>query len=96
MVVVSISIDLRIPGSRSLKQKRSVVRPIVEGIRNKFSLSVAEVDRGDAWQLAGIGVAIVSGDVTTATRLADDVERFVWSRPDIEVIDIVRQWHEQT
>ena len=96
MVVLSISIDLRVPGSRSLKAKRSAVRPIVEGIRHKFSLSVAEVDHGDSWQLASLGVAIVSGDFTTAARLADDVERFVWSRPDIEVIEIVRQWHEQT
>jgi uncharacterized protein YlxP (DUF503 family) len=96
VVVISISIDLRIPGSRSLKEKRSVVRPIVEGMRHRFSLSVAEVDQGDSRQLAGLGVAIVSGDFTTAERLADDVERFVWSRPDIEVLEIVRQWHEQT
>ena len=95
MVVVSIAIDLRIPAARSLKQKRSVVRPIVEGIRQKSSLSVAEVDHSDAWQMAGLGVAIVSGDGATAQRLADEVERYVWSRPDIEVIEVERHWHEQ-
>jgi uncharacterized protein YlxP (DUF503 family) len=94
MVVVSLTVDLRVPLAQSLKQKRSAVRPIVDGIRQKFSLSVAEVDHADAWQLATLGVAIVSGDVTTAGRLADDVERFIWSRPDIEVIEIVRNWHE--
>ena len=66
------------------------MRPIVEGIRQKFSLSVAEVDHNEVWQLASLGVAIVSGDIATAERLADDVERFVWSRPDIEVVEIVR------
>ena len=94
MVVVSLTVDLRVPLAQSLKQKRSAVRPIVDGIRQKFSLSVAETDHADAWQLATLGVAIVSGDVTTAERLADDVERFVWSRPDIEVLEIVRNWHE--
>jgi len=93
--VVSVAIDLRIPGSHSLKQKRSVVRPIIEGVRQKFSLSVAEVGHNDAWQLAALGVAIVSGEAAIAERLADDVERYVWSRPDIEVIEIVREWHEQ-
>ena len=96
MVVVSVSIDLRVPGSHSLKEKRSAIRPIVDGIRQKFSLSVAQVDHSDAWQLASLGVAIVSGEVATAERLPDDVERFVWSRPDIEVIEIVRQFHEQS
>jgi uncharacterized protein YlxP (DUF503 family) len=95
LVIVSIQIDLRVPDSHSLKQKRASVRPMVEGIRHRFSLSAAEVDHLDAWQLATVGVAIVSGEVATAVGLADDVERFVWSRPDIEVIEIVRQWHEQ-
>ncbi len=94
MHVLALSVELRLPGCTSLKQKRSTLRPIVDGIRVRHHLSVAETDHNDQWQRAEIGVAVVSGSVNHAEDLADRVERFVWSRPDVEVTRADRQWME--
>ncbi|MEA2826302.1 MAG: uncharacterized protein QOG43_741 [Actinomycetota bacterium] len=92
MHIAVIRIELHIPASRSLKEKRAVVKPIVEGMRHKFSLSVAETDFQDKWQRAEIGVAVVSSTVSHAQEVVDSVERWVWSRPDIEVSRFEREW----
>jgi uncharacterized protein YlxP (DUF503 family) len=92
--VLAIRIDLHLPEARSLKAKRSVVRPIVDGIRARHRISVAEVDHQETWQLSAIGAAVVSGSAATCTSVADEIERFVWSRPDVEVLGIERTWME--
>ena len=51
---------IHIPGSRSLKDKRSVVKSLVMRLQKHFNISVAEVDDHDLWQMATIGLACVS------------------------------------
>jgi uncharacterized protein YlxP (DUF503 family) len=87
-----VQFELHIPHSRSLKEKRAVVRPIVEGLRSRFSLSVAEVGYQDKWQRALIGLAVVSDSYSHAVEVVDNVERWVWSRPDVEVSRFEREW----
>ena len=79
---------------RSLKAKRAVVKPIVEGLRQRFSVAAAEVGHHDRWQRAAVGAAVVSGTVGHAEDVLDECERFVWSRPDVEVLEVVRSWLE--
>lgn len=69
-----------------------MVKPIVEGIRHRFSLSVAEVAYHDKWQRATLGVAVVSATSAHAVEVAEAVERWIWSRPDIEVSAIATSW----
>ncbi len=85
-------LELHIPQSRSLKEKRAALKPVVEGIRQRFSLSVAEVGYQDKWQRAVIGVAVVSGIHAHASETVDTLERWVWSRPDVEVCGFDRHW----
>jgi uncharacterized protein len=92
MHVAVIRIELHIPSARSLKEKRAVVRPVVEGLRHRFSLSVAETGFHDKWQRAEIGVAVVSSTVSHAQDVVDSVERWVWSRPDLEVARFETEW----
>ena len=92
MHVAVVRFQLHIPQSRSLKQKRAAVKPVVEGIRHRFSLSVAEVGYQDKWQRALVGVAVVSESQAHAAEVVDSVERWVWSRPDVEVSHFSRQW----
>jgi len=92
MHVVLVRFEIHIPHSRSLKEKRAVVKPIVEGLRHRFTLSVAEVDHQDTWQRSTIGVAVLSASYSHATEVADAVERWVWSRPDVEVAGAERRW----
>ncbi len=78
MVVALLSVELHIPGSRSLKDKRMVLRGVKDRVR-KFNVSVAEVEFHDLWQRAGLAVAIVSASRDHADRelaaVVDEIER---------------------
>ena len=77
MVTISVLLTLHIPGAQSLKEKRAVVRSLVERLRSRKQLSAAEVGLQDRLQAAEVGFAVVSGDAATARRLTDEVRRFV-------------------
>src|SRR5205807_3861063 len=62
VVIGSLVVTLHVPESHSLKEKRQVVRSVVERVRRTFNVAVAEVDDQDTWQLATLGVACISGD----------------------------------
>ena len=94
MHVLAMTIDLHLPQCRSLKEKRAVVRPVVDGIRNRFAVAVAETGYQDLLQRAEIGVATVSSSAKLATEVVDEVERFVWSFPEVEVLSMHRNWLE--
>jgi uncharacterized protein YlxP (DUF503 family) len=90
--VASVTIDLRLPAVHSLKEKRAVLRPILDGARRRFAVAAAEVGSHDAWQSATIGMAAVSGSAHHAREVLDAVERFVWSFPEVEVTSTRRDW----
>jgi uncharacterized protein len=94
MVVGALAFELHLPEVHSLKEKRAVVRPIVEGARNRFAVSAAEVDHQDLWQRASVAMAVVSGTESQARDVLDAVERFVWSFPEVEVVDATLRWME--
>lgn len=94
MHVLAMRLELRFPHVRSLKAKRSVLRPVLDGGRHRFPVAMAEVDHHDSWQLAAVGVSAVSESATKAAELIDDVERYVWSLPDLEVLSADRWWLE--
>ena len=84
--------DLHVPESRSLKAKRAAVRPIVEQLRHRFRVSVAEVDHHDQWQRAAIAVAVVAESDGRVRELLDSVERYVVAAAGTEVLDIETAW----
>ncbi len=94
MHAAAVCFDLRVPASRSLKTKRAAIRPIVDGLRHRFHVSVAEVDHQNQWQRAAIGVAVVGGTNSQVREVLDSVERFVVAAPDIELIDVETAWLE--
>jgi uncharacterized protein len=94
MHAAAATFDLHIPASRSLKAKRAVVRPIVEGLRNRFHVSVAEVAFHDQWQRTRIGIAVVAESDGHLREVLDRVERFVAGRPDAELLDVDTVWLE--
>src|SRR3954451_8006108 len=83
--------DLLLPGdSRSLKQKRSYVRPIIAMLR-RFEVSVAEVGAQDLHGRAQIGVAVVAADADQARRVVDTCEHQLAGRPEIELLSVRRR-----
>lgn len=83
-----VRFDLFVPESRSLKRKRQAVRPITEGLRNKFKVSVAEVGCHEQWQRAVIGVAVVAESSHHLEEVLATCERFVYAAGDVEVLDM--------
>ena len=94
MHVLVAAIELHIPAARSLKAKRSVVLSVVRLIDQMHGVACAEVDHQSLWQRAAIGVSVVGGSVGQVTNVMDAVERLVWSRAEVEVLDIHRSWWE--
>lgn len=92
MHVASVTMDLRLPAVHSLKEKRAVLRPILDGARRRYAVAAAEVGSQDLWQSATIGMAAVSGSAHHAGEVLDAVERFVWSFPEVEVTSSLRNW----
>jgi uncharacterized protein YlxP (DUF503 family) len=77
MVVGVCTLELSMPHSASLKDKRQVVKSLVSRLRNEFNVSVAEVGAQDQWQWAVIGVACISGDRDYAQGLLSQVINWV-------------------
>ena len=93
MYTGTATFDLLLPSdSRSLKAKRSYVRPIVAALR-KFEVSAAEVGLLDLHGRSEIGVAVVAADPGHITEVLDSCERLVFGRPEIEVLATRRRLH---
>ncbi|MEM9712819.1 MAG: DUF503 domain-containing protein [Actinomycetota bacterium] len=92
--VLAVVVDLHVPSARSLKDKRQALRPVIDRLRARLPVSVAETAGQDSWQVAGLTVAIAASSPEVAEELADEVERTVWSRPDLDVTGVRRTWAE--
>jgi len=90
----AITFDLHVPESRSLKSKRAVIRPIVDGLRHRFHLSVAETGHLDQWQRAEIGVAIAAATDDRVREVLETVERFVACAADVELLGTEVAWFD--
>ena len=88
MIVGSLRVRLLVRGSRSLKDKRQVVRSIKDRLRNQFNVSVAEVDDQDMWQRATLAVAYVSGSSRHANEVISKALDFIEDNVDGYVTNI--------
>ena len=92
MYVCALRIELFFSHAHSLKERRALLRPVLDGLRNRFPVSVAEVGDTEKWQRASVGVAVVGSSVSVVGHVLDDCERFVWSFPEFEVLSVERCW----
>jgi len=90
MWVGALEFDLLLGDVHSLKEKRSLVRPLIADVRRRFDLSVAEVDHLELHRRAGVGVAAVSPDRAHLVDVLDAVERLVAFRREIELLSVRR------
>lgn len=88
-----LEFDLLLGDVRSLKQKRSVVRPVVAELQRKFNVSAAETDSVALHRRAGIGVAAVSADRSHVVEVLDAAERQVATHPEFELLSTRRGLH---
>ena len=71
-----------------------MVKTIVSGAARRYGVAAAEVGHQDKWQRAELGFAAVAGSSAHVADVLDAVERFVWSFPEIEVVDTTVRWLE--
>jgi len=85
--VGALTLDVLLGDVRSLKQKRSVVRPLIADVHRRFpGVAVGETGHLDLHRRAEIGVAVVSSTATNAREVLEACERFVAGRPEIELL----------
>ena len=92
--VAALEVNLHIPDAHSLKDRRQVVRSILAVVRERFHVSAAEVGGQDTWQRATLGFAVVASAARIAEETIDELERYLWSRTEIEVLDAELHWLE--
>lgn len=92
MHAVALSVEIRIPQAQSLKDRRQVVRSLLDGARHRFAVSAAEVGGQDTWQRATLGFAVVASEARLAEEVLDAIDRFLWDRPEIEVVGGETHW----
>jgi uncharacterized protein YlxP (DUF503 family) len=93
MLVALERFDLRIPGCGSLKEKRHVVKGLTGALRQKFNVSVAEVDHKDLWQRTTIAVAATGGESFHIKKVMHEVERLIERWGEVELIDAELSLH---
>lgn len=87
MVVMTSQVQIYLSESRSLKDKRQVVKSLKERIRNRFNVAVAEVDYQDLWQRSTLGLATISTEADHANQSLDQVIRFIEQDLRVQVLD---------
>jgi hypothetical protein len=96
MIVGSLSVDLLLGDVHSLKEKRSVVRPIVAELRRRFEVSAAETGHLDLHRRAEVGVALTSSDLAHCREVLAACERLLAGRPEVEVLSArQRVWDDE-
>ena len=93
MFVGTLSLDVLLGDVRSLKQKRSVVRPVLAELRRRFDVATAEAGHLDLHRRALLGVAVVAADGAHCVEVLDACERLVAARPELELLSARRGLH---
>jgi uncharacterized protein YlxP (DUF503 family) len=91
-----LEFDILLGDVHSLKQKRSVIRPVIAELRRRFEVSAAETGTQDLHRRAGIGVALVAADRQHVVEILDAAERLVAARPELELLSARRDLRRST
>ena len=85
-IVGLCTVELFIPGTQSLKDKRQVLLSLKDRLRNKFNLSVAEVDGQDLWQKSVLGLACVANETRHVHQVLDQALNVIRAMPAVEIV----------
>jgi uncharacterized protein YlxP (DUF503 family) len=85
-----VELDLLLGDVHSLKEKRSVVRPIVAEMQRRYAVTAAEVGAQDLHRRAVVGAALVAADRSHVVEVLDAVERHVAGRPEVDLLSARR------
>lgn len=87
MIIGACELKLLIYGSNSLKDKRQVIKSILDRIRHRFNVAIAELDLNSSWQTAVIGFACISNDLNHVNQMLANVVKFIDEDTRVEIIE---------
>lgn len=87
MTIGVLQMDLLIPGARSLKDKRRVMKSLKQVLHNRFNCSIAEVEFQDLWGRSRLAACVVSGDSRHANEQLNEIVKFAANKGGAELLD---------
>jgi uncharacterized protein YlxP (DUF503 family) len=87
VIILVGEVQLYLPESRSLKDKRQVLKSLKDRLHNRFNLSVAEVDFSELWQRSTVAFAIVSNGIDHADQVISKAIRYIEEEGRVQVLD---------
>ena len=88
VIVGLCTLELYIPEANSLKDKRSVLKSMLEGMRSKFNVAAAEVEDNDVWRRATVGITTVSNSQPFCDQVLNKVVDWVEANPRVNVANV--------
>ena len=91
MVVGILHLELHVPHAQSLKDRRSVVKSLKEQLRGKWNVATAEVEAGEQWQRASLGIVTVGDDREIVHSTLEQAVAWLRSHPTVELIQVEQE-----
>ena len=88
MIIRRCLIRLRLFSPNSLKEKRRILKSLIERLKSRYNISIAEVGENDSWQIAEIGIAVVANKAVFADEVINKIVHFIDNFDSVEIIDI--------
>lgn len=95
LYIAALILELHLPQCHSLKEKRAIIKPILQKAQHRYKMSLTEVDYQELWQRALLASTTVSSSAKQVEEVFNSLERFVWSNPEIEVVSVERKWFSE-
>ena len=87
MVVGVLHVECSLPGTQSIKDKRRIVKSLLDRLHHRFRVAAAEVDHQDSWRRAGLAIAYISTDARHADQVLAHVASTIGRHADLVVLD---------
>ncbi|GAB4371215.1 MAG: DUF503 domain-containing protein [Calditrichia bacterium] len=87
LIIGLLTVDVYIPGSNSLKEKRVIIKGLKDKVRKKFNVSIAEVDYHEKWQRAKLGIVQVGNDYSFIEKNIDKIFDIIDSNGSLHVVE---------
>jgi uncharacterized protein YlxP (DUF503 family) len=92
MHILLVEYELHLPDCHSLKEKRHVIKPLLNRLRSDYNISAAETEHHDLWQSAVIAVVAVSALRESLERTEREITEMMEGHGDLQVVEVGRQW----
>ncbi|TKI55006.1 DUF503 domain-containing protein [Brevibacillus antibioticus] len=93
-MIAGVQIELFLPASQNLKEKRAIVKSLIGKLRSRFNVSAAEVAYLEQWQRTVLGIAAVANEISFLQQEMQAVIRFVENHPEAELIRVDTEYYE--